>query len=147
MAYTRNKAGFLRAPQSDSMVSAYRMLVAIELALKDSNFLVGGSGHDVPGMLGRLATSCVSAPLLAAQVNAMATTLKRSLGQITSQGKDGLPMAVPTNNYPVIRYSRRVGDWGGVSETPDQIFVDLENECRGLCAFLAANARHLGVVL
>lgn len=147
MAFTANIRSFLNLTQSDPLVNSYRFLVAVELALKDGKYTVLGGGHDVPGMLQMAASLPTALPYISAQLFSFSQILRNNLGSITCQGKNGGHQSVPPSSYPYIRYGRRTGDWGGMNETPNQNFVDLELTCRNLCTFLSAHGAHLGVHL
>lgn len=145
MAFTSNIRSFFNLTKSDPLVDSYRLLVAVELALKDSGRPPGG--HDVPGMLQAVARLPTAPPHISAQLNAFSQQLRNDLGSITCVGKTGSPIPVPCNNYPFMRYGRHAGEWGGVDETPRQHFVALETTCRNLCAFLSAHGALVGVHL
>jgi hypothetical protein len=125
MAYTTSIRAFGRLALRDALVDSYRMLVALELALKDAKCFNGGSGHDVPSMLTVAAylPATLNFPYVGAQLLGYSATLKSDLVAIYCQGKDGKPTTVPWHNYPYIRYTRRPGDWGGVAETPTRSIV------------------------
>lgn len=147
MAFTTNIRIFrLPSPQHALSVS-YRLLVAVELALKDANCGAGGGGHNVPGMLTVAANLPAATPQISGQLSSYALQLQTTLGLISCQGKNGMPTPVPSNSYPYLRYCRVAGDWGGVNETPPANLTDLEHICQNLCAFLSVHGRTLGVNL
>lgn len=146
MAFTTNIRIFkLPSPQHALSVS-YRLLVAVELALKDAN-CAGGGGHDVPGMLTVAANLPTATPHISGQLNSYALQLRATLGQITCQGRNGAPTPVPGHSYPYLRYCRVAGDWGGVHETAAARLAALALICQNLCAFLSVHGRTLGVSL
>jgi len=149
MAFTSNIRAFFNLAHPNALVHSYRLLVAVELALKDGNCTVPGGGHDVPGMLQVAANlpTALALPYVSGQLLSFSQHLRNNLGLIICQGKNGAPQSVPPANYPYIRYGRHMGDWGGLDETPDQYFADLEHTCQNLCAFLSAHGAHLGVHL
>lgn len=147
MAFTSNVRIFRNLAQPESLVNSYRLLVALELALKDGNCAVAGGGHDVPKMLVVAARLPAAQVFVSAQLLSFSQKLQANLGLITCQGVNGLPRPVPPHSYPYIRYGRRVGDWGGNSETPNAHFFDLELTCQNLCAFLVVHGPNLGVNL
>ncbi len=126
MAFTSNIRAFRNLAQPDALINSYCLLVAVELALKDGNCVVPGSiNHDVPGMLQVAANLPTALPFVSAQLLSFSQSLRNNLGLITCQGKSGAPQPVPPANYPFIRYGRYMGDWGGMSETPNQYFANL----------------------
>jgi len=150
MALTSNIQAFYNLTQPHPLFNSYRFLVALELALKDANCIVlGGGGHDVPNMLVAAANlpSAIALPHVSAQINSYSVNLRRDLSSITCQGKNNSPQPVPPTSYPYIRYSRCVGDWGGVNETPPQNLITLENTCRLICAFMTAHGAQIGVYI
>ncbi len=146
MAFTSNIQEFLSPTLSGQLVTSYRLLVAIELALKDGN-CTAADGHDIPTMLQVAANLPGTAPMISAQLNSFSAALRSDLGTITCQGLNGRPKPVPPNKYPYIRYNRYAGDWGGIDETAPVAITSLENTCRGLCVFLAAHGAAIGVRL
>jgi hypothetical protein len=147
MSYTSNKKAFLNPTAPDSLFSAYCILVAIELALKDASVPAPNGGHDVPTMLQLAAAATPASPAVTGQLLALSARLKTDLGAITCEGKKGLPTAVPPHSYPHLRYSRQVGDWAGISETPISSMLALESTCNSLKAFLGVHSAALGVLL
>lgn len=147
MAFTSNIRAFRNLDQPDALVNSYRLLIAVELALKDGSCMVQGGGHDVPGMLQVAANLSTATTYVSAQLNALSQNLRNDLGSITCQGKNGAPNPVRPASYPDLRYGRQAGDWGGLCETPTSCFASLELTCLNLCAFLSAHGAHLGVHL
>lgn len=149
MAFTSNIRAFYNLSQPHPLFDSYRLLVALELALKDANCTVPGGGHDVPNMLVAAANlpSAVALPHISAQLNSYSAKLRIDLGSITCQGKKSLPEPVPPSSYPYIRYSRCFGDWSGVKETSSQTLTTLETTCRLICAFISAHGALIGVYL
>jgi len=149
MAFKSNIRAFYNLTKSHPLLDSYRLLVALELALKDANCAAHGGGHDVPNMLVTASNSPSAAafPLVSAQLKSYSTKLRTDLGSITCQGKNSLPAPVPPSSYPYIRYSRCFGDWSGINETPTQTIQTLETTCRSICAFISAHGVKIGVFL
>lgn len=147
MAYTTSTRAFRDLATQDPLVDSYRLLVAIELALKDAALGPPG-GHDVPAMLSAAAhTASSTFPFVSAQLNSYAASLGHDLGQISCNDRNGNVSPVPSKSYPHMRYGRRFGDWGGVSETPAAALGTLESTCHLLCGFLIAHGAKFGVHL
>lgn len=144
MVYRTNISTFLPSGPTNLLVDAYRILVAIELALKDSGFTAGTSGHDIPSMLAQAAIRC---PTMASQLNAHQAKLSADLTQIICNNKHNLPTPVKANNYPHARYTRFMGDWNGVHETPQQLIVALAQTCNSLLSHLETHKATLGIQL
>ena len=147
MAFTSNIQAYKSIPTQHALTVSYGLLVAVELALKDGNCAIPGTGHDVPGMLGVASNLPTATPYVSAQLISHAQQLQASLGVITCQKKNGAPGPVPANNYPYLRYCRMTGDWAGISETLAADLDNLEVVCQNLCAFLSAHGGTLGVSL
>lgn len=147
MSFTSNKRAFLNPATQEPLLSAYCILVAIELALKDANIPAQNGGHDVPTMLQFAANAMAPTSVVSAQLSSFSAQLKTDLSAITCQGKQGSPIGVPGHNYPFIRYSRQHGDWGGVDETPIKRVFALEATCNNLRVFLVTHGATLGVQL
>jgi hypothetical protein len=147
MAFTTNVQVFKAPSTAHELSVSYRLLVAIELALKDASCGVTGSGHDVPAMLAVAANLPSATPLVSGQLNSYAFQLKRALVVICCQGKSGAPASVPAHNYPYLRYCRCEDDWGGVGETASANLTALAVVCQNLCAFLSVHGGTLGVFL
>lgn len=121
---------FLPNGQPNLLLDAYRILVAIELALKDVGFT---GGHDIPSMLAQAAAQY---PMLARDLNTHQGNLRRDLGKLTCNSIKGPPAPVSANNYPHARYTRFTGDWNGDEETPPQSIAELAQTCHNLLAHL-----------
>lgn len=147
MAFTTNVQIFRNLANGHSLLTSYRLLAAVELALKDANCTVAGGGHDVPGMLDVAASRPAAQPFVPGQLISFAGQLRSSLGLLKCQGKNGNPQPVPAHSYPYMRYCRFDGDWGGVDETPPAYVTALEQVCQNLCAFLSVHGPKLGVNL
>ncbi|MDR8366837.1 hypothetical protein [Pseudomonas sp. JL3] len=146
MALKKNIQSFKKCSESDDLVGAYRLLVALELALKNQGLTsTGRSGHDVPGLLQSAAIAPSGA--IAAQLIGYAATLRNQLQLITCVGLKTASQFVPADNYPYMRYARMDGDWGGVDETPQKVLKDLYAMCESVCSFLKANESSVGVIL
>lgn len=147
MALTKNIQSFRKCNESDDLVGAYRLLVALELALKNQGFTSLGSrsGHDVPGLLQSAAMAPSGA--VAAQLIGHAAALRNQLQLIFCVGRSIQSQLVPPDNYPYMRYVRMHGDWNGVDETPQQTLKDLYVMCESICNFLKANESSIGVIL
>ena len=145
MAFKSNIKAFYQN-NTDPLFVSYRLLVAIELALKDAKYPPLGS-HDIPSMLANAARSPTLsvAPAIAPQLLSLSAKLKRDLGAITCQDKKGAPQSVPPASYPYIRYSRCAGDWGGASETPLSNLIALRDTCQSICSFLSTHRNSIGV--
>jgi hypothetical protein len=144
VAYVTNISIFLPNGPTNRLLDAYRILVAIELALKDAGFTAGNTGHDIPSLLGQAATQH---PLLASQLNTHQAKLRADLVQITCNNKFNQPVAVQSTNYPHSRYTRFIGDWGGVSETPQTSIDRLFQTCNNLLWHLKMHRSTLGIQL
>lgn len=142
MPYTTNVSAFLQIGTGNLLFDSYRILVAIELALKDLGIDSGTTGHDVPSML---AQAAVQYPALAAQLNTHQAKLRADLVQIICNDKNRQPTAVKSNNYPYARYTRFTGDWGGISETPAQCLAALAQTCNSLLGDLRTHKATLGI--
>lgn len=142
MAYQTNISTFLPNGPPSPLLDSYRILVAIELALKDRGFNGGTSGHDIPSML---AQTAIQHPTLASQLNAHQAKLHSDLAQITCNDKNSQPVFVKANNYPHARYTRFVGDWGGVSETSQESIEALAQTCNSLLGHLQTHKATLGI--
>lgn len=142
MPYKTNISTFLQNGISNQLLESYRILVAIELALKDLGLNAGNTGHDVPSML---AQTAIQHPALAAQLNAHQAKLQADLVKILCNDKNNQPVAVKANNYPHARYTRFVGDWNGVSETPPQSLAALVQTCNSLLGDLRTHKATLGI--
>ena len=148
MAYRTNISIFLPNGPPNPLLDAYRILVAIELALKDVGFNGGTSGHDIPSMLTQAATQAATLhPMVASQLIAHQAKLKADLCQLTCNNKMIQPASVSANNYPHARYTRFTGDWNGIGETPHQSIVVLAQTCNGLLAHLQTHKAILGINL
>lgn len=147
MPFSTNVRSFL-APASSDLVKSYLILVSIELALKDAQF-VGKSSHDVPGMLFHAAESPAAAKKngMKVQLRGLATTLSNSLNAITCIGVNGNIERVPTMSYPHLRYCRCEGDWGGIQETSSLRLSELLYNCNNLYAVLRSIGKTIGVKL
>lgn len=141
MTYRTNISIFLPNGPPNPLLDAYRILVAIELALKDIGCT---GGHDIPTMLSQAAAQH---PMLASQLNTHQAKLSADLRQLTCNSPRGQPAPVLANNYPHARYTRFTGDWNGVSETPPQSIAVLAQTCHSLLAHLRAHKATLGIHL
>lgn len=124
------------------LLESYRILVAIELALKDGGFGAGSSGHDIPLML---AQTAAQHPTLASQLNAHQAKLRADLVQIICNNKFNEPVSVSPNNYPHARYTRFTGDWDGIRETLPQSISTLAQTCNSLLSHLKTHKATLGI--
>lgn len=147
MALKKNIQSFKKCSESDDLVGAYRLLVALELALKNQGLTSTGSrsGHDVPGLLQSAAMAPSGA--ISAQLIGHAAALRNQLQLITCVGLKAASQLVPADNYPYMRYARMDGDWNGVDETPQKVLKDLYAMCESVCSFLKANESSVGVIL
>lgn len=142
MAYQTNISTFLPNGPPSPLLDSYRILVAIELALKDRGFYGGTTGHDIPSML---AQTAVQHPALASQLNAHQAKLNSDLVQIICNDKNSKPVFVKANNYPHARYTRFFGDWGGVNETSHPSIAALAQTCNSLLSHLQTHKVTLGI--
>lgn len=142
MPYKTNISIFLPNGPISGLIDSYRILVAIELALKDGGFNGGPSGHDIPGMLAQASVRC---PTLAAQLQAHQARLATDFAQIICNSRNGNPVAATASNYPHARYTRFIGDWAGVSETPVLAMVALTQTCNSLLNDLQKHSAQLGI--
>jgi hypothetical protein len=149
MGLTTNISAFGNLALQNALVDSYRMLVALELALKEANCSIPGTGHNVPGMLANAANlpALATTPLVGAQLLGYSATLRADLVAITCEHKNGGPTAVQGDNYPHIRYTRCHGDWGGVDETSAVNLSTLESTCHLITQFLRSHATTIGVQL
>ncbi len=143
MTYRTNITVFLPNGPSNPLLDAYRILVAIELALKDVGCTCTG-GHDIPTMLSQAASQH---PTLASQLNVHQARLTADLRRLTCNSPKGQPAPVLANNYPHARYTRFTGDWNGLSETPHQSIVELAQTCNSLLSHLRTHKATLGIHL
>lgn len=143
MAYQTNISAFLPNGPPNPLLDAYRILVAIELALKDIGCTCTG-GHDIPTMLGQAASRH---PMLASQLNVHQARLRADLSKLTCNSPKGQPAPVLPNNYPHARYTRFTGDWGGIHETPHQSVAVLAQTCHSLLSHLQTHKVTLGIYL
>ena len=127
MGFTYNRAAF-RAPilspgaPCPALLGAYVSLVAIEIFLKEYLLLYVPkvpATHDVPKMLKMLATH-VGAKHSGA-FTSMSTQLSTRLANLWCAAKDGNPCAVPSANYPYMRYVRHSSDWGSSASNDSDI--------------------------
>lgn len=147
MGYLTSARAFRNLSGQDPLVDSYRLLVAVELALKDANLGPSG-GHDIPTMLAAASQSvAAAAPFLATQLNGFAASLANDLQQVTCNHRNGQIAPVPARSYPYLRYCRRAGDWAGANETPMATIAALESNCHNLCRFLVTHGAQLGVSL
>lgn len=142
MSYSTNISTFLQVGTSNQLLESYRILVAIELALKDLGLTAGPTGHDIPSMLAEKASQH---PALASQLNGHQAKLKADLVQLICNNKNNQPAAVKADNYPHARYTRFTGDWNGVSETSPQSLIELAQTCNSLLAHLRMHKATLGI--
>lgn len=143
MTYHTNISAFLPNGPPHPLLDAYRILVAIELALKDIGCTCTG-GHDIPTMLSQAASQH---PMLAGELNTHQAKLRADLCQLTCNSPKGQAAPVSANNYPHVRYTRCIGDWGGNSETPHQSIVNLAQTCYSLLSHLQTHKATLGIHL
>jgi hypothetical protein len=149
LAYTSNIREF-SSTSGGPISTAYRLLVAIELALKDAGLAPPGTGgHDIPSMLANaaLAANAAGQPFLSGQLSAYSAQLTASLGAITCTGLKQAFQQVPSTSFPYIRYTRVAGEWGGTNETPNHVIKTLEMLCQTLFGFLLAHGKPIGVKL
>jgi len=147
MGYLTSTRAFRSLSAQDPLVDSYRLLVAVELALKDAN-LGPASGHDVPTMLAAASQAvAVAAPFLATQLNGFSASLANDLQHVTCNDRNGQAVPVPARSYPYLRYCRRAGDWAGAHETPTAAIAALESNCQSLCRFLVMHGAQLGISL
>jgi len=149
MPHTTNIKAFLPNAPSTPILEAYRILVSIELALKDAGFFAGQGGHDIPAMLSMAAqrASGNGQLVLAGQIGAHQAKLRNDLAQLLTTRENGTIQSVPAHSYPHARYTRFAGDWGGVSETLSQAVIDLAQTCHSLLVLLRTNRIALGMNL
>lgn len=143
MPFTRNISAFTPAPENDKLLCAYGQLIALELALKQSGIPgIGYDGHDLPKFLEKLSQSINPAtyPAVTAALNTFIVKISNDIQNLTCMYKDGSIKIVSKASYPNMRYTRREGDWGGVSETDDAKIVALLNTGTDIIHFLRSNA-------
>jgi len=148
VTYRTNISIFLPNGPPNPLLDAYRILVAIELALKDVGLNGGNNGHDIPSMLSQAANNSATLhPMVASQLITHQAKLKADLCQLTCNNKMTQPASVSANNYPNVRYTRFTGDWNGIGETPHQSIVVLAQTCNSLLAHLQMHKVILGINL
>jgi hypothetical protein len=114
MPHAVNRNAFLAAKGCGHLLlSAYGLLVAAELALKD-HYRVWNKKHDIPQMLDDLADPGLTA---------LGAALRTSLGAIPCTHVDGNQASIPGNNYPHLRYTRHASDFA--SGTTDEHLQEL----------------------
>ena len=122
MPHAVNRNAFLAAKGCGHLLlSAYGLLVAAELALKD-HYRVWNKKHDIPQMLDDLADPGLTA---------LGAALRTSLGAIPCTHVDGNQASIPGNNYPHLRATLPV-------ERRTSIFRNL---CRLLTTSLSGSER------
>lgn len=143
MAYTTNIAMFLPPSGTSSnevnkLFDTYRILVAIELTLKDAGFT---GGHHIPEMLSKIPARHPSLSFAKFQ-----NDLRRDLTQIMCNDRDSKPpRRVKESSYPEIRYTRFSGDWGGMQETSFESIKSLFQTTNNLLSYLRQNKNVLGI--
>lgn len=147
MSYRGNIGAFLLVASPNHLLDSYRILVAVELSLKDGGFTPVQSGHDVPSMLTQAAQRAGAGGhhILAGQIAAEEAKLRTDLAKLRCTNPNGTTRGVPDYNYPYVRYTRFAGDWGGVDETGPQALSDLSQRCNSLASLLRAHQAELGI--
>jgi hypothetical protein len=110
MSHAVNRNAFLSAAGcGHPLLSAYGLLVATELGLKDHAAIWQG-GHNVPKML-----DAHNDPGL----TALGAQLRTELAAIPCTDLRGNPAPVAVNRYPDLRYTRHAEDFVGGTTDPD----------------------------
>lgn len=116
--YNRNAFSVMQSiPDASPLVSAYSILVCIELFLKEqlpAGTFNHGNGHNVPFHLNMLAGT-LDAPHQAT-LQALSVSLGNHIGSLWSEGFKG-SNRVPSRSYPHIRYLRHDSDWASPHST------------------------------
>jgi hypothetical protein len=117
MHHTVNRNAFLAARNCGHLLlSAYGLLVATELALKD-HAPRWKKGHNVPGFLDEFSDPGLTA---------LGVNLRDALSAIRCTGLDGAEMPIRDNMYPELRYARHSNDFaGGLTDTHLQSLVQM----------------------
>lgn len=148
MPFTRNISSFTLSAETDELVRTYCQLVAIELALKHSGVPgIGYGGHDLPTFLQTLVLTINSGtyPSVTSSLNMYVTRLSNDIQKLKCIYKDGSVRAVSNASYPNMRYTRREGDWEGISETSDSDITTLLQTTTEIVNFLRSNTIATGV--
>ena len=148
MAYKTNIAMFLppsgvasnQTNQAQQLLDAYRILVAIELALKDAGFT---GGHHIPEMLSKIPAKHPSLSFTKFQ-----NDLRRDLTKIICNDiGQKPPRGVKESSYPEIRYTRFLGDWAGIQETSPTDIKSLFQTVHNLLSYLRQHKNVLGITI
>ena len=120
MSHAVNRTAFLTAKGcGHQLLSAYGLLVATEIALKDHSGC-WRKKHDVPQMLD---------DLLDTGLTALGVTLRTSLSAIPCTDITGGQASVPGNNYPYMRYALHENDFaGGVTDAHLGAIIQTEED-------------------
>lgn len=148
MSFTRNISNFTPSAQTDELVRTYCQLVVIELALKQSGIPgIGYGGHNLPIFLQSLVQTIDPSiyPSITTSLNSYITRLSNDIPKLLCMYKDGSIRAVSNASYPNMRYTRRHGDWVGVSETSDSDITILLQTTTEIIKFLRFNILATGV--
>lgn len=125
---------------SNKLLDAYRILVAIELALKDAGFT---GGHNIPDMLSKINNSNPSILFAPIEIR-----LRRDLKNIMCNDiASKPPRGVKESSYPEIRYTRFSGDWNGAQETSTESIDSLFQTTYILLNHLKEHKTTLGINL
>lgn len=109
--YRTNTSAFLPDRPANLLLNARRILVVMELTLKDA---ICTGGHDTPSTLAQATNKHL---LLAGQRNVHPARLRADLTQWVCNDTKGQPALVAATSCPRARYTRFAGHWDGVSET------------------------------
>lgn len=115
MPYEYNRKAFAMMqsiPGAPPLLSAYSVLVCIELFLKErlpAGAVNQQNGHDVPSLLHILAGT-LGTPHQAT-LQALSVKLGNHISILWSEGFSGSKL-VPSRSYPYIRYLRHDSEWG-----------------------------------
>jgi hypothetical protein len=147
MPYTTNISDF-QSFRGSQLVESYLLLIAIELALKDSG-AKSGESHNVPDLLmslTQLANVNKNNKILG-ELNSFIAQLRAALSAIWCTDQDGNPRKVPPKSYPYLRYCRHYSEWAGHRETKAGDISSLNATCKNLRDFLRKNNKIIGVKL
>lgn len=137
MAHGTNTAYFVHAADNstNSLITAYCGLVAIELVLKQE---IGLTSHDVPSGINSFSIQKAigGAASHAMVLSSFRVKLINDLKAIHVQHKCGYPIAAPITCYPYIRYTRIIGDGWGPPETPTSDVAALASTVNQIRLFL-----------
>jgi hypothetical protein len=119
MPHVVNRNAFLAAKGcGHPLLSAYGLLVATELALKED--ASAWAGHDLPGMLSRRGDPGLTA---------LGESLRLALVAVPCTDRQGNNSPVPGSSYPYLRYARHANDFtGGATDAHLQVLIQTADD-------------------